>query len=150
MAVSREYREFVIEQLERVTRVAAKSMFGGVGLYADGLFFALIDDDTLYFKVDDTNRGDFESAGMGPFMPFKDDSHVMQYYEVPADVLEDAATLAEWVAKAVSVARSRRAARKPAKTKSPSPKKASATAKAKEKAASGAATKKAARKKRVR
>lgn len=115
MAVSKAYREFVVEQLERVTRVAAKSMFGGVGLYADGLFFALIDDDTLYFKVDDTNRRDFESVGMGPFMPFKDDSHVMQYYEVPADVLEDSPTLAEWVAKAVAVARSRRGARKPAK-----------------------------------
>lgn len=135
MAVSREYREFVIEQLERVTRVVTKSMFGGVGLYADGLFFALIDDDALYFKVDDTNRRDFESAGMGPFMPFKDDSHVMQYYEVPADVLEDAATLAEWVAKSVSVARSRRGARKSAKAKRKTP---------------SAATTKITRKKRVR
>ena len=66
MAVSREYREFVLEQLGRVVAVTSRSMFGGVGIYGDGLFFALLDNDTLYLKVDDSNRGDFEAAGTGP------------------------------------------------------------------------------------
>ena len=106
MPVSSEYREFVLESLGRVApAVTARSMFGGVGVYSAGLFFALMDDDTLYLKVDDTNRGDFQALGMGPFNPFGDEKHVMQYYELPADLLEDADALRPWVEKAVDVAR---------------------------------------------
>jgi DNA transformation protein and related proteins len=105
MPVTPAYRTFVLEQLGRVAPVTSRSMFGGVGIYADGLFFALIDDDILYFKVDDSNRGDFESAGMGPFRPFGDGSQAMQYYEVPADLLEDPELLRGWMDKALAVAR---------------------------------------------
>src|SRR5688572_8045282 len=105
MAVSSENREFVLEQLGRVAPVTARAMFGGVGIYSDGLFFALMDNDTLYLKVDDGNRGDFERVEMGPFMPFGDDQHVMQYYELPAELLEDAEALRPWVDGALAVAR---------------------------------------------
>ena len=112
MPVSQSYRTFVLEQLERVAPVTARAMFGGVGIYSDGLFFALMDDDTLYFKVDDSNRADFEAAGMGPFMPFGDASHVMQYYEVPGELLEDTDRLRPWMEKAVAVARNKRKPKK--------------------------------------
>ncbi len=109
MAVTPEYREFVLEQLGRVApAVTSRAMFGGVGVYSGGLFFALLDDDTLYLKVDDTNRADFESAGTGPFRPFGDDRDVMQYYELPAELLEDADQLRPWVEKAIEVARRKR------------------------------------------
>lgn len=111
MSVSPEYRTFVLEQLGRVTRVSARNMFGGTGIYADGLFFALIADDVLYFKVDDSNRADFEAAGCGPFRPY-DDDRTMSYYEVPADMLEDADALRPWVEAALAVAtRARRKSR---------------------------------------
>ena len=103
MAVSESYREFVLEQLGRVTPVIGKSMFGGVGIYAQNLFFALIAEDRLYFKVDDATRRDFEERGMEPFRPFGEDS-AMGYYEVPADVAEDVVTLETWVKKAIDVA----------------------------------------------
>ena len=109
MAVTPEYREFVLEQLGRVApAVTSRAMFGGVGVYSGGLFFALMDDDTLYLKVDDGNRGDFEAAGTGPFRPFGDDRDVMQYYELPAELLEDPDRLRPWVHKAVDVARAAR------------------------------------------
>ena len=79
-------------------------MFGGVGIYADKLFFALIADDTLYFKVDDSNRPDFEKVGMGPFHPYGEAGEVMQYYQVPADLLEDLEALRPWAEKAIAVA----------------------------------------------
>jgi DNA transformation protein len=79
-------------------------MFGGVGIYGSDLFFALMDDDLLYFKVDDSNRPDFEAAGMGPFRPGGEHGEVMQYYQVPEDVLEEVEALREWVAKALAVA----------------------------------------------
>jgi DNA transformation protein and related proteins len=109
MAVSESYREFVLEQLGRVTPVTGKSMFGGVGIYAQGLFFALIAEDRLYFKVDDATRPDFEQRGMEPFRPFGEDS-AMGYYELPADVVEDVAQLERWVKRAIDVAASAKAA----------------------------------------
>ncbi len=103
MAISQSYRAFVLEQLGRVAPVTAKSMFGGVGIYAHGLFFALIAEDRLYFKVDDSTRPDFERSSMEPFRPFGE-NQAMGYYEVPADVLENAAQLAIWAQKAIDVA----------------------------------------------
>jgi len=103
MAVSESYREFALEQLGRLSPVTGKAMFGGVGIYSQGLFFALIAEDRLYFKVDDSTRPDFERLGMEPFRPYGEDS-AMGYYEVPADVVEDAMQLASWMRKAIEVA----------------------------------------------
>jgi DNA transformation protein len=106
MSVSDSFRAFALEQLQRtIPDVRARSMFGGVGVYAGDLFFGLMDDDILYFKVDDSNRGRFEERGMGPFRPYGDGGEIMQYYEVPADVLEDVDLLASWVEASVAVAR---------------------------------------------
>lgn len=113
MSVSPSFRGFVLEQLARVVpAVRARAMFGGVGIYSGDRFFALLDDDVLYFKVDDTNRGDFEARGMGPFRPAGPDGEVMQYYEVPADVLEDADALRPWALRALVVAAAARGRRR--------------------------------------
>jgi len=112
MAVSDDYRDFVLEQLAPAGRVTPRAMFGGVGLYLDGLFFALIDDDTLYFKTDDSNRARFEQAGSRPFCPFPDrPDQAMAYWQVPAEVLEDADELAAWAREALAVALAKRTRR---------------------------------------
>lgn len=72
MSVSDGYIDFVCDLLSPLGDITVKRMFGGAGIYSDGLFFAIIENDTLRFKVDDTNRADFEAAGMGPFKPYKD------------------------------------------------------------------------------
>lgn len=104
MAVSAQFSAFVLDQLGEVRRVTSRRMFGGVGFYASGLFFALAHDETLYFKVDDSNRADFVRAGMKPFQPFGADSKPMNYYEVPARVLEDTEELRIWMQRAIDVA----------------------------------------------
>jgi DNA transformation protein len=105
MAVSNDYLQYVLEQLSGLGRVTSRRMFGGVGLYCDGLFFGLLDSDTLYFKVDDSNRADYESRRMGRFRPYPDKPDVsMTYYEVPADALEDAEELVAWARRSVVVA----------------------------------------------
>ena len=63
-----------------------------------------MDDDVVYFKVDDTTRRDFEAAGSHPFRPFEGASEMSGYWSVPADVLEDTDGLAVWVGKSVAVA----------------------------------------------
>lgn len=125
MAVSESYRAFVLEQLNRVRPVTARSMFGGVGIYAAGVFFALIAQDRLYFKVDDTTRGEFERRGMEPFRPFGEEN-AMGYYEVPADVLESVEPLRAWTDQAVAVALRAREAR----GRKPSPRPAATSSKA--------------------
>ena len=105
MAVSPDFVAYVIEQLAQLTRVTSRRMFGGVGLYADGLFFALIASDALYFKVDDSNRSDDEQRGSRPFCPFPDKPEMlMNYYDVPAELLDDAEELSKWARKSVAVA----------------------------------------------
>lgn len=107
--MSQSFRTFALEQLRRIRLdIRARSMFGGVGIYAGDLFFALIADDTLYFKVDDSNRLLFEARGLGPFRPGGPTGEVMQYYEVPEDVLEDPEALRPWADAAIEVARRKR------------------------------------------
>ena len=101
--ISEGYKDFVIGQLEQIGPIRSKSMFGGIGLYAEEWFFGLMAEDSLYFKVDDSNRQDFEEANMGPFRPYGDD-RAMSYYQVPIHVLEDLDVLRIWRDKAVLVA----------------------------------------------
>ena len=115
MRSSETFREFVLEQLVDVRGVRAQAMFGGVGLYADDVFFGIVAADTLYFKVDDTNRRDYELAASHAFKPYDDKPMTMPYYNVPADVLEDRDTLARWATRAVAVA-VRGKTKKPAKS----------------------------------
>ncbi len=103
MPVSDGYREFVIEQLSTIEPVTWRRMFGGVGIYAHGLFFAVISDDTLYFKVDAQNQPDYEAARQQPFKPMESEKP-MRYYSVPISVIEDEERLREWMGKAVKVA----------------------------------------------
>ena len=105
MPVSPSFQTFVVDQLSRaVPLVRARRMFGGVGIYSGEVFFALIADDTLYFKVDDSNRADFEARQMGPFRPYGYEGEVMQYYQVPDDLLEDVEALRPWAEKALAAA----------------------------------------------
>jgi len=112
MPVSSDYLNYVLEQLAGLAGVSARRMFGGAGLYCDEFFFALIDNDTLYLRVNDANRADFTTRGMGQFRPYADRPELsMSYYETPADVLEDPAQLVSWARRSVAAAM---AAAKPA------------------------------------
>ena len=91
-------------------------MFGGVGIYSGDTFFALIAGDELYLKVDDANRPDYEARGIGPFRPYGPGGEVMQYYPVPADVLEDDDALYAWVDKAIDAGRRAKGKRRSRRT----------------------------------
>ena len=104
MKGSAGFTDFVVGQLSEFGPVMPRRMFGGVGLYFDGLFFGLIDEDVLYFKVSDATRPRYESAGSAPFKPFDDKPSMKGYYEVPEDILEDPEELAAWAREAHGVA----------------------------------------------
>jgi len=111
MSVSESFLTFVLEQLDRVPAVSSRRMFGGVGLYSGDLFFAVIDNDTLFFKVDATLAKRYLARGMPPFQPIPGQKPMTGYYQVPPDVLEDADELATWAKESIrvgSTARKRR------------------------------------------
>jgi DNA transformation protein len=93
-----------------VPPIRMKAMFGGIGVYRDDLFFAILattargEVPKLYFKVGDLNRADYESAGMEPFVPFEDDPRPMGYWEVPPAVLAEPEELKVWAEKALAEA----------------------------------------------
>lgn len=101
MAVNEGFKDYVVDQLEQLGSVTVKKMFGGAGIYYDGFIFGLLADDVLYFKVDDSNRLDYEQNGMEPFQPFADKPMVMPYYEVPVEILENKKQLSDWARKAL-------------------------------------------------
>lgn len=115
MSFSAEYRDHVEDCLSKVLPIRSKAMFGGVGIYADDVIFAIIAEDKLYLKVDDLNQADYEAAGMEPFYPFES-PQPMGYWELPGGVLEDARELKVWADKAVAVAERAKTKRKPRKT----------------------------------
>ena len=94
--------------------VKTRSMFGGHGLYFDGLFFALEANGKIYFKVDSSSLKDYEEAGSEPFRySAKDKTQVtMSYWTVPDEVLENHEQAVEWATKAVQVARKAKSKKK--------------------------------------
>ena len=114
MGVRAQYLAYLLEQLGNLPDLRSRRMFSGVGLYSGDRFFGLIHDDTLFFKTDGSNSADYIAREMPKFMPFPDrPKAVMSYYQVPADVIEDAETLVAWARKSVAVALRAHAAKAP-------------------------------------
>lgn len=104
MPVSQSYLAFVLDQMANLTGLATKRMFGGIGIYRNGTFFAVIDNDTLFFKVDEVLAQRYRDQGMPPFMPIPGAKPMMGYYQVPPDVLEDGPQLVSWAKDSIAVA----------------------------------------------
>ncbi|MBS0379318.1 MAG: TfoX/Sxy family protein [Proteobacteria bacterium] len=105
MALSGEYLDYVLEQLAALGSVRARRMFGGAGLYCDDLFFGIVSGDTLYLRADDLTRAHYTSRALEPFRPYPERPEVsMNYFAVPAEILEDASELTQWGRQSVAVA----------------------------------------------
>ncbi len=92
-----EYLNYVLEQLEELTSVSVRRMFGGYGLYSYGKIFAFIDEGELYFKADDESAQFYGMNGGVQFSYQKGGKIIyMRYFRVPAEVLEDLDLLKIW------------------------------------------------------
>lgn len=92
-----EFLEYVLETMSHHAVVTARKMFGGDGLYRDGLMFALIVGDELFFKTDAQNVAHFERAGSRAFA-YQSKTRVVQmsYWFAPAESLESPAEMRDW------------------------------------------------------
>lgn len=94
---STEFSRWLVEQMQVVGPVAARRMFGGEGLFIDGLMFAIIFDDQLYLKVDDHNRQSFLDQGLEPFTYLRQGKRcTLSYYQAPEEVLESLELMRLW------------------------------------------------------
>ncbi|TGL57672.1 TfoX/Sxy family protein [Leptospira sarikeiensis] len=96
----------VQDRLKVCGPLSYKNMFGGHGIYSGSQIFAMIIKDHLYFRVGDSNRSEYEHAGMSPFTyPGKDGKLIrVSYWEVPEEVLEDDEDLIYWFRKSLAEA----------------------------------------------
>lgn len=105
MSVSADYLEYVQELLEWLPALRVKRMFGGVGFYSDELFFAIADDGGLYLKGDGLSETAYREGGAEQFSyEAKGKTVRLNYWSVPADVLEDPEELRRWVRMALDTA----------------------------------------------
>jgi DNA transformation protein len=86
--------------------VMFRKMFGGLGIFKEGLMFALVADDVLYLKAGDTTSPAFVAEGSGQFiysgMPGK--VATMPYWQIPERLLDEPAEFAVWARSAFAVA----------------------------------------------
>ncbi len=118
MASRDEFLVHVLELLAPLGRVAARSMFGGHGLYCDGLFFGIVLDNMLYLKADDRNRGEFERAGCEIFSySRKGKRATLNFYRAPGEAMDAPHLMLPWGRSAVAAALRARAGKPPPRSR---------------------------------
>ena len=130
MAVDPGFLEFVQDLLSELGPIRVKRMFGGVGLYARDLFFAIGDEDVLYLKVDDETEAEFAAAGSYAFRvegtaskptaikaSTEETGYTMRYWRLPDSALDDPEEAVRWANLALDAARRAAARKKPKKAR---------------------------------
>ena len=95
------FKDFVLDQLQKLDDVEARRMFGGYGLYYDETFFGIIHKGKLYFKIDESTIGEYRRRKMKPFRPNTKQT-LKSYYQVPVEIIEDRDRLADWAVAAIA------------------------------------------------
>lgn len=121
MAISASFVEHAKELFQPFGDIRIRRMFGGAGVYCDELFFALLDDDAVFLKVDDETRREFQRRGLAPFsFEMKDGTRAEMngYFAAPEEIFDDEDELKRWATLALDAAsRAAKFKKKPAKKK---------------------------------
>lgn len=93
--------------LGRIPGITSRAMFGGYGIYKNGVIFAIIADDRLYFRVTESNIDDYKHSGSEPIV-YQRGNHkktTMPYWLLPEEIMEDPEKIPAWVEKAVQASK---------------------------------------------
>ena len=100
-----ELVDHVLELLEPFGDVSARRMFGGHGLFHQGVMFALEADDVLYFKVDDKTRPEFDKRELTPFEYARNGNSVtLSYRMAPEEAMNSSKRMCKWAKDAYNAA----------------------------------------------
>ena len=97
MSPMSEFTEYLREAFVDFGPIETRRMFGGHGVFRNGVMFALVADDTLYLKADAAAAPKFTERGLKPFQYSKKGRMVtMSYYQAPEDILDDPERALVW------------------------------------------------------
>ena len=114
------FHEFVAELLAPMGPVSIRRMFGGAGVFRDGLMFALLADETIFLKTDASLRQDLEAQGGAPFVwtkPSTGEAIDMGDVSLPSSAMDDPDEASLWASRALAVAKAKAAAKPATKAK---------------------------------
>ncbi|MBI3480386.1 MAG: TfoX/Sxy family protein [Nitrosomonadales bacterium] len=104
-SIRNEFVDYAVELMAGWAPVSARRMFGGYGLYREGLMFALIVDDELFFKTDKDSVAQFERMDSHPFVYVSKSRNVqLSYWSAPGGSLESPAEMSGWCQSAYGAA----------------------------------------------
>jgi DNA transformation protein len=96
---------FVLDTLRLLAPVSVKAMFGGYGIFKNGVMFALVEQDVLYLKVNTDTKVAFVAKGLQPFSYQKQGKTCyLNYYQCPEEAFDDEELMYEWAYKAYQLA----------------------------------------------
>jgi DNA transformation protein len=106
MVASDSFAEFLREQCAPLGRVTMRRMFGKTGVFCDALMFAMVRDDTLYFRVDDNNRAAFKEAQCFPPLSYekKGSAIDLSFWRAPERLFDEPDELVAWARAALAAA----------------------------------------------
>jgi len=114
MAAQSDFANHCSELLSAVGDAQAKRMFGGWGLYIDGVFVAIVAGETLYLKADEQTQARFAEAGGQRFeYTARGKVHTSGYWTVPPEAMDSPALMAPWARLALEAAVRAKAGRAP-------------------------------------
>ena len=88
----------VLDLLAQFSEVSSRKMFGGYGIFHEGLMIALIADNELFLKADKQSVHFFEDSDCPAFGYSKSDGkqYKMSYYRAPEAFFEDPEQTLRW------------------------------------------------------
>jgi DNA transformation protein len=106
MVASASFGVFLREQLAPLGCVSMRRMFGKSGVFCDGVMFAMVTGDTLYFRVDEDNRTAFAEAASSQPLNYESQGRVidLSFWRAPDRLLDEPDGLVEWARVALEAA----------------------------------------------
>ena len=117
MAISASLKAFVIDHFAALGPVSVRAMFGGGGIYADGVMFGLIDDERIFLKADDALRAELAAQGAVPWIYTKTKGPQSgvpletSYSSLPEAAWDDPDEACAWARRSIAVVQAIRAAK---------------------------------------
>ncbi|MFJ2989318.1 TfoX/Sxy family protein [Collimonas sp. NPDC087041] len=106
--------DYIHELLAPLGAISARRMFGGYGIYHDGVMIGIVFDGDLFLKTDDATRPQFAAAGCRPFVYESRGKQIeMSYWSAPEEALDSPPAMLPWARLAYAAAL-RKANAKPA------------------------------------
>lgn len=101
----KEFASYIVDLMQSIGPVNSRAMFGGFGIFLNGIMFGLIADNVLYLKVDNESENEFKDLGLEPFMYNKKGKEIkMSYFQAPEGAIEDDEEMYFWATKAYNSA----------------------------------------------